>query len=100
MLMNGTAEIEHIIPYSKCLDDSVANKVMAHRHCNREKGNQTPWEKWGSTPRWETIQDQVSRLHKSKQWRFAPDAMERVKRDGGFIARQLTDTQYLRADRR
>lgn len=95
MLMNGAAEIEHIIPYSRCLDDSAANKVMAHRHCNRDKGNMTPWEKWGETPRWEIIQDQVARLHKSKQWRFGPDAMERVDRDGGFIARQLTDTQYL-----
>jgi CRISPR-associated endonuclease Csn1 len=95
MLINGAAEIEHVIPYSRCLDDSPANKVMAHRHCNRDKGNQTPWKKWGSTARWEIIQDQVARLHKSKQWRFAPDAMERVERDGGFIARQLTDTQYL-----
>ncbi len=95
MLMNGAAEIEHVIPYSRCLDDSAANKVMAHIHCNREKGNQTPFEKWGGTARWEIIQDQVARLHKSKQWRFAPDAMERVERDGGFIARQLTDTQYL-----
>jgi CRISPR-associated endonuclease Csn1 len=95
MLMNGTAEVEHIIPYSRCLDDSAANKVMALTTWNRDKGNKTPWEKWGGTPQWEIIQDQVARLHKSKQWRFAPDAMERVERDGGFIARQLTDTQYL-----
>jgi CRISPR-associated endonuclease Csn1 len=93
--MNGTAEVEHIIPYSRCLDDSVANKVMALTTWNRHKGNKTPWEKWGGTPQWDVIQDQVARLHKSKQWRFAPDAMERVERDGGFIARQLTDTQYL-----
>ena len=95
MLMNGAAEIEHIIPYSRCLDDGAANKVMAHRHCNREKGNKPLGRNGAGTPRWETIQDQVSRLHKSKQWRFGPDAMERVERDGGFIARQLTDTQYL-----
>jgi CRISPR-associated endonuclease Csn1 len=95
MLMNGAAEIEHIIPYSKCLDDGAANKVMAHQHCNRDKGQNTPWEKWGGTDRWPIIQDQVARLHKSKQWRFGPDAMERVERDGGFVARQLTDTQYL-----
>ncbi|HMT43504.1 MAG TPA: type II CRISPR RNA-guided endonuclease Cas9 [Chakrabartia sp.] len=95
MLMNGSAEIEHIIPYSKCLDDSASNKVIAHTHCNRDKGQKTPWERWGGTSRWDVIQDQVARLHKSKQWRFGPEAMERVERDGGFIARQLTDTQYL-----
>lgn len=95
MLMNGSADIDHIIPYSKCLDDSVGNKVVSHTHCNRQKGNKTPWERWGETDRWPIIQDQVARLHKSKQWRFGPDAMDRVERDGGFIARQLTDTQYL-----
>ncbi|WP_438725746.1 type II CRISPR RNA-guided endonuclease Cas9 [Parasphingorhabdus sp. DH2-15] len=95
MLMNGSADIDHIIPYSLCLDDGAGNKVMAHSHCNRQKGNKTPWGRWGGTDRWGIIQDQVARLHKSKQWRFGPDAMERVEKDGGFIARQLTDTQYL-----
>nr|WP_294846561.1 type II CRISPR RNA-guided endonuclease Cas9 [uncultured Sphingomonas sp.] len=95
MLMNGSADVDHIIPYSQCLDDSVGNKVVSHTHCNRQKGNKTPWQRWGETERWPIIQDQVSRLHKSKQWRFGPDAMDRVERDGGFIARQLTDTQYL-----
>ncbi len=91
----GGADIDHIIPYSRSLDDSAGNKVVAHRGCNRAKGNKTPWEKWGDTDRWDTITAQVARLHKSKQWRFGPDAMARVEKDGGFIARQLTDTQYL-----
>ncbi len=95
MLFNGTAEMEHIIPYSRSFDDGAGNKVMAHRTCNREKGNKTPFEKWGETDRWSIIADQVARLHKSKQWRFGPDAMERIESNGGFIARQLTDTQYL-----
>ncbi len=94
-LFTDQTEIEHIIPYSRSFDDSAANKVIAHRSCNREKGNKTPWEAWGHTERWAIIAEQVSRLHKSKQWRFAPDAMERFDREGGFIARQLTDTQYL-----
>ena len=94
-LFTEETEIEHIIPYSRSFDDSAANKVIAHRSCNREKGNKTPWEAWGHTERWAVIAEQVSRLHKSKQWRFAPDAMERFDQEGGFIARQLTDTQYL-----
>jgi CRISPR-associated endonuclease Csn1 len=95
-LFSGEADVDHIIPYSRSLDDSASNKVVAHRHCNRAKGNRTPYEKWGhDDERWAKITDQASRLHKSKQWRFGPDAMERVQKDGGFIARQLTDTQYL-----
>lgn len=94
-LFTEETEIEHIIPYSRSLDDSAANKVIAHRSCNREKGKKTPWEAWGHTERWAIIAEQVSRLHKSKQWRFAPDAMERFEKEGDFVARQLTDTQYL-----
>lgn len=95
-LFSGEADVDHIIPYSRSLDDSAGNKVVAHRHCNREKGNRTPYEYWGHDPdRWDIIAEQVSRLHRSKHWRFGPDAMDRIQRDGGFLARQLTDTQYL-----
>src|SRR3546814_5112703 len=95
MLVDGQAEVEHILPYARTVDDSSANNGTAHRSRNREKGNHTPWEKWGGTPRWDAIAEQVAHLDKRKQWRFAPDAMERFEKDGGFIARQLTDTQYL-----
>jgi CRISPR-associated endonuclease Csn1 len=95
-LFSGEADIDHIIPYSRSLDDSAGNKVVAHRHCNRTKGNRTPYEKWGPDEEsWDKIAEQVARLHRSKQWRFGPDAMQRVEKDGGFLARQLTDTQYL-----
>ena len=95
-LFGGEADIDHVIPYSRSLDDSAGNKVVAHRSCNRAKGNRTPHEKWGADEeRWEIISAQAARLHKSKQWRFGPDAMARVEKDGGFLARQLTDTQYL-----
>src|SRR3546814_2105738 len=83
-LFTDETEIEHIIPYSRSFDDSAANKVVAHRSCNREKRNMTPWEAWGHTERWAIIAEQVSRLHKSKQWRFGPDAMERFENDGGL----------------
>lgn len=96
LLFSGAADIDHIIPYSRSLDDSASNKIVAHRGCNRAKGNRTPYEKWGGDDeRWDAITAQVSRLHRAKQWRFGPDAMARVEKDGGFIARQLTDTQYL-----
>ena len=97
-LFDGSADIDHIIPYSRSLDDSAGNKVVAHRNCNRLKGNKTPHERWGphiDPERWDRISVQVARLHKSKQWRFGPDAMERVNGEKGFLARQLTDTQYL-----
>lgn len=95
-LFSGEADVDHIIPYSQSLDDSAGNKVVAHRNCNRAKGAKTPYEKWGhDDTRWPIISAQVARMHHSKQWRFGPEARDRLERDGGFIARQLTDTQYL-----
>src|SRR3546814_11747400 len=63
-LFTDETEIEHIIPYSRSFDDSAANKVVAHRSCNREKRNMTPWEAWGHTERWAIIAEQeIGRAH-------------------------------------
>lgn len=55
-VFNGLADVDHIISYSRSLDDSTANKVLSHRSCNRQKGNQTPYERWGhDRQRWPII---------------------------------------------
>lgn len=97
MIQNGEVEIEHIIPYSQCFDDGIGNKVLSHVRCNRQKGDQTPWERWGHDPdRWPIIQEQVAHLYRSKQWRFGPDARDRyAAAEDSFLPRQLIDTQYL-----
>lgn len=95
-LFSAEVDIDHIIPYSRSLDDSAGNKIVAHRACNREKGNKTPFEKWGhDEARWERISTQAARLNKALQKGFAPDAAERQEKDEKFLDRQLTDTQYL-----
>lgn len=95
MLFNGQTDVDHILPYSRTLDDSVSNKTICLSNYNKSKGNKTPWEKWGGTAQWDVIVEQVAKLDKSKQWRFQPDAMEKFEKEEGFIQRQLTDTQYL-----
>lgn len=97
MVFSDEVEIDHILPYSRTLDNTNANKTIAHRHCNRTKGNQTPWERWHTEERWqETILPLVSHLPKNKQWRFDPNAMERFEHEeNGFMTRQLVDTRYL-----
>lgn len=44
MLFNGTVDVDHILPYSRTLDDSKNNKVVCLREVNQAKGNRTPWE--------------------------------------------------------
>ncbi len=95
-LFDGSTEIDHILPYSQTLDDSVANKVVCHQLCNQEKSNKHPYKAWGHIPaKWDVISTNLKNLPHNKAWRFAPDAMERFEGESGFLARQLTDTQYL-----
>ena len=95
MLFDGSCDIDHILPYSRTLDDSPANKTICIRELNRKKGNQTPWEAWGRTPQWEVIQANLKNLPQSKRWRFHDDAMDKWKDEEKFLDRALVDTQYL-----
>jgi CRISPR-associated endonuclease Csn1 len=40
-------EVDHVIPYSRCGDNSLNNRVLCFRDSNRNKGRQTPREWWG-----------------------------------------------------
>ncbi len=97
-LFNGNAEIEHLIPFSRSLDDSRANKVICTRRANRDKGNQTPFEAFGTSPNgygWDEIFERMKNLPKSKQWRFQEDAIKIWERDNDFTERHLNDTRYI-----
>lgn len=95
MLFDGSCDIDHILPYSRTLDDSMSNKTICLRAANREKMNKSPWERWGNSPRWETIETLLPHMPQNKRWRFAPDAMEHFEGKRDFLDRQLVDTQYL-----
>ncbi|MDZ4821195.1 MAG: type II CRISPR RNA-guided endonuclease Cas9 [Planctomycetota bacterium] len=43
-LFSGEVHIDHILPYSRCLDDSFANKVVCFVRPNADKLNQTPYQ--------------------------------------------------------
>lgn len=95
MLFDGSCDIDHILPFSRTLDDSFANRTLCLKEANRQKTNKTPWEAWGNTPQWDIIATNLKNLPNNKGWRFAPDAMERFEGENDFSARALKDTQYL-----
>jgi len=94
-IFTAGTDIDHILPYSKTLDDSGANKLLCCTACNRIKGNRAP----ADVPHWqadyEDILARTTVLPKNKQWRFAADAMARFGDEEGFLARQITDMQYI-----
>lgn len=98
-LLNGQKfQIEHLIPFSRSLDDSLDNKVIATVEANRYKGNRTPFEAFGQSKdgyNWKDIQHRAKKLSIEQQWRFASDAMQRFEKQEGPIARSLNDTRYM-----
>ncbi len=100
MLMSAEVEIEHILPFSRTLDDSLNNKTVSLRVANRVKGNRTPseaaadFEKAGW--KYDEILERASAYPKAKRYRFAQDGYEKwLKEDKDFLARALNDTRYL-----
>ncbi|MGH1369743.1 MAG: type II CRISPR RNA-guided endonuclease Cas9 [Maritimibacter sp.] len=95
MVFDGSCDVDHILPYSRTLDNGVANRTLCLKEANREKTDRTPWETWGATDKWEVIEANLKNLPENKRWRFGPDAMERFEGDSDFLDRALVDTQYL-----
>ncbi|NQV59024.1 MAG: type II CRISPR RNA-guided endonuclease Cas9 [Alphaproteobacteria bacterium] len=95
MVFDGSCDVDHILPYSRTLDDGFANRTLCLKEFNRQKTNRTPWEAWGDTGQWDTIAANLKNLPGNKAWRFAPDAMERFEGENDFSERALKDTQYL-----
>jgi CRISPR-associated endonuclease Csn1 len=100
MLLSDQVEIEHILPFSETLDDSLNNKTVALRQANRIKGNRTPWlakddfavQGWA----YDGILDRAELMPKFKRYRFAEDGYQRwLKEDAGFLPRALNDTRHL-----
>jgi len=91
-LLQGEADVDHILPYSRCLDDSMQNKVVAFRSLNHEKGNHTPREWLEADPdRYNQVLQRASSLPYPKRKRFAQKELDLDK----FVQRQLNDTRYI-----
>lgn len=96
-LFGAHFDIEHIIPQSRCFDDSFLNKTLCYHEENRAvKCGRTPFEAYSNQPEsWEAILDRVRRFkgdaRDAKLRRFLSDDIEDFE---DFTARQLNDTRY------
>ena len=101
MVVSSQTEIDHILPFSQTLNDSMANKVVCTVQANRDKGNRSPFEAFGDSPPGYDYQEILARaatlaeLPDNKRWRFEPDAMQQFQEHRDFLDRQLNETSYL-----
>lgn len=93
----GYAEVDHIIPYSRCFDDSYSNKVLVLAEENQQKGNCTPYEYFGADEqRWHEFSARVRvsvRDFKKRQKLLNTSFGEEQKNE--FTQRNLNDTQHI-----
>lgn len=95
LLEPGYVDVDHIIPYSKCFDDSYSNKILTFSSENRQKSNRIPMEyipesKKSDYQVWVTNNIRNPRKKQNLlKAKLTPEDTE------GFKSRNLNDTQYL-----
>lgn len=92
-LFSSEVDVEHILPYSRSLDDSYMNKTLCMTAENRAvKQNKTPYEAYhADNERYLKILQQVKILPWPKRKKFEQKEIDTDK----FVERQLNDTRYI-----
>ncbi|WP_200384248.1 type II CRISPR RNA-guided endonuclease Cas9 [Rhodocyclus tenuis] len=92
-LFSAAVEVDHILPYSRTLDDSYMNKVVAFATENRDKGNRTPYEAYsGSGDAWEQLVQRARKAPLTKRNRILREKLDGLE---DFVNSQLADTAYI-----
>ena len=89
-------DIEHIIPFSRCFDNSYMNKTLCYHEENRNrKRNKTPYEAYHGTSDWDDIIERVSRFKgNAAQIKLGKFLLSKTDDLTDFTSRQLNDTRY------
>lgn len=93
ILFTNSVEVDHILPRWRSLDDSYMNKVVCLATANADKGNNTPFENWHGTPKYDEIIQRVEamRFPRPKLKRFYQQELEA----DAWATRYLNDTRYI-----
>ena len=95
-ILSDELQIDHILPFSRTLDDGFNNKVLVFASENQKKKNKTPFEAFSKDEKkWAEIQERVAYLPENKKWRFFESAIKQFEKDNGFLSRHLNDTRYI-----
>jgi CRISPR-associated endonuclease Csn1 len=96
---SGRVEVDHILPREDTGDNSYANKVVAHRHCNQQKGKRTPYAAFSSLEIWSQIMhyldDTPPMRLKRRKFEITDDQYKKYLENRGFASRFSTDNSYI-----
>jgi len=98
MAVSSATERDHVLPFSKTLDDGRGNMVLCMARANRDKGDKTPYEAFADSPDgydYAAILARAGALPGKRGWRFEAGAMKRFGEEEQFLDRHLNETAYL-----
>ncbi|MCK9472755.1 type II CRISPR RNA-guided endonuclease Cas9 [Sulfurimonas sp.] len=93
-------EIDHILPYSRSLDDSLNNKVLCLTKQNQDKGNKTPFEYFKADENsvvWQGFSGRIEGLKNirhAKKGRLLKTNFDENS-ENAFKERNKNDTSYI-----
>lgn len=89
----GYVEIDHIVPYSRCFDDSQANKALVLAHWNQNKRNRTPFEFFGHDEKhWAEFEAWARTIRNPRK---RNNLLRKEVDEGEWKERSLQDTKYI-----
>ena len=92
----GYLQVDHILPYSRSLDNSYNNKVLCLFEENQKKGDRTPYEYFNSetSKNWDDFKARVRLLHnKNKENNLLMENFN--EREVDFRSRNANDNSYI-----
>lgn len=98
LLVDKFVEIDHILPFSRSLEDGMHNKVVCLSKENQDKKDMTPYEYFNSTQRdWHSFEERVKGLKtikKAKRVRLLKKNFDENS-SKEFRERNINDTAFM-----
>ena len=108
-------QVDHIIPFSRSNNDGMTNKVLVLTEENQKKGNQTPFEYFGTDEkRWKEFAARVESIYKTRDVKTSDKATNAINykyngyamkkkqnlllqdyKNDSWNVRALNDTRYI-----
>ena len=116
MLRDDNAyQVDHIVPFSRSNNDEMTNKVLVLTEENQKKGNQTPFEYFGTDEkRWKEFAARVESIYKTRDVKTSDKATNAINykyngyamkkkqnlllqdyKNDSWNVRALNDTRYI-----
>lgn len=95
---DNNTQIDHIVPYSKCYDDSYNNKVLVLSSENANKGNRLPFEYFGNDQqKWTRYEEFCQTFYSSNRKKLSNLLKKAVsdEEEQQLNNRAMNDTKYV-----